>query len=502
MTAASDRARETRRRPAMRLSTRIALAVGVLVPLLVIAAGTLVVRWVTADVTHRQDVALRQRADHLAPDARALVRAVENERENAVRARENRLLDGALDLGVRVELPGGPVSAGPQPPAGVPLPDARRRSPVTVRAGGKAWRMVSRPLGATGTLRVFQPTSETDARTALLRRRVFVVAGFAVPVSALAGLAVGSTATRSLRALRRRAAAIEPDDAARPDVHIASGVAEVDDLGRTLAAVLGRYDTQTARTREALETARAFAATVDHELRGPLTGMRTDLDVLATYPELAPAERTEIVTDLAAGQERILSLLASLRALAQGDLADGQAFERVDLGELAHAAARDARTHRPDADLVVSAPKDEVRIDGLGPGLRLLLDNLIGNALVHGRGPDGAVSIRIGVEAGEDGARIRVDDDGPGIPVERRDAVFERFRRGPDSPGAGLGLTLVAQQVALHLGRVTVGTPPTGRGTRVEVVLPLRRPDVEPNRTRGIRHDWLTREPAARTPGG
>ncbi|MEU0935381.1 HAMP domain-containing sensor histidine kinase [Embleya sp. NPDC005971] len=488
-----------RRRPTMRLSTRIALAVGVLVPLLVIAAGILVVRWVTADVTRRQDIALRQRAEHLAPDARALLRAVENERENAVRARENKLLDGALDLGVRVELPGGPVSAGPQPPANVPLPDARHRGPVTVRADGKAWRVVSRPLGAarggTGILRVFQPTTETDARSALLRRRVLVVAAFAVPISALAGLVVGAGATRSLGALRRRAAAIEPDDDARPDVHVPSGVAEVDDLGRTLAVVLGRYDTQTARTREALETARAFAATVDHELRGPLTGIRTDLDVLAAYPDLTPAERGEILGDLTAGQERILSLLASLRALAQGDLADEQAFERVDLGELAHEAARDARTRHPGADVLVSAPQ-EIRVHGLRPGLRLLLDNLIGNALVHGRGPDGAASIRIGVHADAGGAaRIRVDDDGPGIPIERRDQVFERFRRGPDSPGAGLGLTLVAQQVALHRGHVAIGTVPPGSGTRVEVLLPGRRADEPTGAPGQIRRDWLTREP-------
>lgn len=491
-----------RRQLSMRLSTRIALAVGVLVPLLVIAAGSLVVRWVTADVTHRQDVTLRERADRLAPDARALLRAVENDRENAVRARETRLFDGALDVGVRVELPGGPVAAGPQPPPEVALPENRRSGrPVTVRSGGKAWRVITRPLGATrsgapATLRVFQPTAETEARTALLRRRVFVVALFAVPISALAGLIVAGTTTRSLRALRRRAAAIEPDDRARPDVHVPSGVAEVDELGRTLADVLGRYDVQTARTRDALDTARAFAATVDHELRGPLTGMRTDLDVLAAYPDLAAHERVEVLADLTAGHERILSLLASLRALAQGDLADAQPFEQVDLVELAHEAAHDARIRQPGAEVEVVGA-GEVRVDGLRPGLRLVVDNLIGNALVHGRGPHGPTPIRVAVEAVPDGARIRVDDAGPGIPVDRRAAVFERFRRGPDSPGAGLGLTLVAQQVELHRGRVTVTDPPEGVGTRVEVVLPLRHPAAEAPGDDGIRHDWLTREPGA-----
>ncbi|MYV99380.1 HAMP domain-containing sensor histidine kinase, partial [Streptomyces sp. SID3343] len=301
-------------------------------------------------------------------------------------------------------------------------------------------------------------------------------------------------ATRSLRALRRRAAELDPDGGNYDAVHVPSGVVEVDELGRTLDAVLGRYAAQTARTREALDTARSFAATVDHELRGPLTGMRTDLDVLATYPELPTDDRADVLADLAVGHDRILAVLSALRALAQGDLVDPASFAPVELSELAHAARRDAVAVRPGADIRVEAPCDVV-VHGLAPGLRLLVDNLITNALVHGAGP-----VRVVVAPGIDCGVVRVEDDGPGIAPPARDVVFDRFHRGADSPGAGLGLTLVAQQVALHGGRVAVGVPSSGTGTRVEVILPLRafpRP--------GGGRDWLsaggsetrTPEPAA-----
>ncbi|WP_406278836.1 sensor histidine kinase [Embleya sp. NBC_00896] len=355
--------------------------------------------------------------------------------------------------------------------------------PVTVRAGGRSWRMVTRPVPG-GLLYVFLSSGEPEAQAALLRRRVYVVTAFAVPLSGLAGLAAGAAATRSLRALRRRAARLDPDDGTEDAVFVPSGVVEVDELGRTLDDVLGRYVAQTARTREALETARSFAATVEHELRGPLTGMRTDLDVLATYPDLAEAERVDVIADLRVGHERVLAVLSALRALAQGDLVDAAAFGPVELGEVAHAAGRAGPAGRPGADVRVEAPH-EVVVYGLAAGLRLLVDNLVANALVHGAG-----RVLVKVLPGMDCGVVCVDDDGPGIAPELREVVFERFRRGPDSPGAGLGLTLVAQQVALHGGRVTVGVPPSGRGTRVEVVLPLR---ADPGAARG--REWLAVRP-------
>ena len=469
----------------MKLSTRIAISVAVLVPLLVLGAGALVVRWARHDLTNRQDRLLCERADSLEEPAELLARATEDDREQVARTRQYRLFALALDVGLRLDTRDGAMQVGPQPPLDAALPESAIM-PTTVRADGGTWRVVTRSVSQ-GRLWVFTPAEEPAAQADLLWRRVYVVTAFAVPLSGLAGLLVSTAATRSLRALRRRAALLDPDGASGADaVHVPTGVVEVDELGRTLDDVFGRYAAQTARTRDALETARSFAATVDHELRGPLTGMRTDLDVLSGYPDLPAAERADVVADLRVGHERVLAVLVALRALAQGGLVDPAAFGPVELGELAHTAARDAVAGRPGADVRVEA-RHEVVVVGLAAGLRLLVDNLVVNALVHGSG-----TVRVRVEPGPDGGVLCVDDEGPGIAPALRDAVFERFHRDPGSPGAGLGLTLVAQQAAVHGGRVSVGVPPSGRGTRVEVILPS---SSDPRSTPG--RDWLAQRPRA-----
>jgi two-component system sensor histidine kinase PrrB len=140
--------------------------------------------------------------------------------------------------------------------------------------------------------------------------------------------------------------------------------------------------------------------------------------------------------------------------------------------------------------------------------------NLLVNALTHGRARDGRalveVTLRPVVAAdGHTAAVLTVDDHGPGIEPARREEVFRRFHRGPDSPGSGLGLTLVAQQIALHQGRIVVTDRPDGLpGTRFEVLLPLTGMREVEHTLPLLRRDWLTtvtaRNPLAgdvRTPG-
>jgi two-component system sensor histidine kinase PrrB len=113
------------------------------------------------------------------------------------------------------------------------------------------------------------------------------------------------------------------------------------------------------------------------------------------------------------------------------------------------------------------APAAELQ--GWPDGLRLIVDNLLANAAVHG-GRRVEVDVRR-----DDGALVLlVDDDGPGIAPVERERVLERFARGEGTraPGSGLGLALVAQQAALHGGGVRIGDAPLG-GARVEVRLPL-----------------------------
>jgi two-component system, OmpR family, sensor histidine kinase PrrB len=485
----------------MRLSTRIAIAVGCLAPLLVLAAGWLLLRLVGDDLHAQQDQHLRDRATATAPQARALLRATAADRPAAVeQARERRLFASALDLGIRVVGPEGTVSDGPQPGPSVALP-AAAPEPITVRDGDQSWRALSRHVtgprpAVDGTLWVFSPDTTDQAQLRQVRRRVLTVALLAAVASALLAWAVATHAVRPLRRLQRRTSGLDPRTNAARLAHTPTRVTEIDDLARTLQTVLARYDEQATRTREALDTARSFSSAAAHELRTPLMSMQTNLEILTDHPGLAEPERAEILDDLRHEHARLLGLLVMLRELGRGDLVEADAFGSVDLAEVLDASAAQLRRRHPGARITVTGVPG-LRVHGWEPGLRTVVDNLIGNALVHGRTGAGParveVALRHGGRPAGSVAVLTVDDHGPGIPPHLRPAVFERFHRRQDSPGSGLGLTLVAQQVALHHGRITVGDRPDGApGTRFEVRLPFARDAaVDVEATTRLPRDWL-----------
>ena len=498
----------------MRLSTRVALVVGTLVPLLVLAGGAVLLRMVANDLHKQQDALLRERASAVIPEARALLRAAAKHRPQATeQARQRQLFDSALDVGIRLTGPGGTVSGGPQPDASVPLP-AGTRVPVTVRADGARWRVLSVPVtgagpGGRGTLWLFSPDSAARTQLGFVRRRVAAIALLTALVSGLLAWAATTRAARPLRQLQQRASGLDPRTSVARLEHVPTRVTEVDDLAHTLRTVLTRYDEQAARTAEALATARSFAASASHELRNPLMSMGTNLDILIGHPRLPEAERTEVVEDLRQEHGRVLGLLVMLRALAEGDLVEADAFGSVDLAEVVDAAAADVRRLYPGAAVVVTS-RWQPASAGLGAGAAL------GGGQPPGQRPRprpyGRTSAEVEVSLSrvhdEDGptAVLTVDDRGPGIPAAARSAVFERFHRRPDSPGSGLGLTLVAQQTALHGGRITVQDRHDGPGTRFEVRLPLTgTEDTATMVLPRMRRNWLsadTAEPQSSHKGG
>jgi two-component system sensor histidine kinase PrrB len=495
----------------MRLSTRIALAVGVLVPLLVLGSGWIMVRLVGHDVHSQADAHLRERAAAVLPDARNLLRAMANERPPSVeQARQRKVFSTALDVGIRVTGPEGTVAGGPQPDQAQPLPaPGDAASPVTIRASGTSWRVLAVPFTvarptAKGTLWLFSADAAGQAQISQVRRRVLTVALLTAPVAAAAGWLAATRLARPLLLLQRRAGGIDPRTSAARLDHVPTRVTEVDELAGTLQTVLARYDEQAARTGEALATARSFSAAASHELRTPLMSMRINLDVLDGTPAPDPAERAEIVADLRAEHTRLLDLLVMLRALAQGDLVEADAFGPVDLADVLDAAAADLRRARPSAVVTVDADPG-TPVHGWLPGLRSAVDNLLVNAAVHGAGPDGGALIEVRLRPGGDPAApvlvLTVDDHGRGIAPEDRQEVFQRFRRRPDSPGSGLGLALVGQQIALHGGRISAGARPDGPGARFTVVLPAGAGPHAMPRQRG----WLataSAEPAGDAFGG
>ncbi|MEU6890222.1 HAMP domain-containing sensor histidine kinase [Streptomyces sp. NPDC046557] len=479
----------------MKLATRIALSVTVVVPLLVLAAGLLVLGLVTRDLHQQQDSRLRGRASAVLPDVRTLLAAELKGRPKVEQNQHRKVLGDALDAGIRVRAADGTVvlEGGPQPADPARLPVGTPDGPVTVRAKGHAWRVLAVPVTGTapGTLWLVAPASAADPQLVAVRGRVLLVALLSAPVAGLIAYGLAGRATASVRRLSRRAAALDPRAGAAAFATAPVNIAEVDELSSAIGQLLARYDEQAVRTEQALETARSFSSAASHELRTPLMSMRTDLDVLAAHPDLSAAERAEVVRDLKADHARLLELLTALRMLARGDLVEASAFGPLDLAELVDTALGEAGRRRPEARLGAELPA-ELWVRGWEAGLRILLDNLLGNAVTHGHLPDESpeVSVRLRAEGGY--AVLTVDDAGPGVPPEEREAVFRRFHHRPGSPGSGLGLTLVAQQVALHGGTVTVGSAPGGGGARFEVRLPLSAPET-PVPPLPSRRDWISR---------
>ncbi|GGO77862.1 sensor histidine kinase [Nonomuraea cavernae] len=468
----------------MSLSTRFALCLAVLVPLMVSLAGWLVLSLVSADLRAERDRQLIVRLRALTPMAASYAwraRAIPVIPPNFL---EQRLTAAGGEGGFHIDTSGAAPLVIGDVPATLPPPGD---GPADFTEGGRRWRFVAAHLGRRDSgarLWLFDPEERLAGQISLLTERLVTVTLAAAGLGAVAGFTLGRFAVRPLATLSGQAQAI--DTPARTEARLAtsSGVTEIDRLAALLNDLLDRRDAAVARTGEALESARAFAATAAHELRTPLTSMGANVSLLG-HPDLDPAERDEIIADLGAEHGRIQRLITMLRRLARGELVDPATFAETDLSEIVGAAADDARRRHPEA-VITASTAGALTVRGWAEGLRMIADNLLDNAAIHGRDEHGQAVIAMDLSADGEDVVLTVRDRGPGIPEDDRESVFTRFQRCPGSPGSGLGLTLVRQQAALHGGTATVTGE--GGGTCVEVRLPAS--GHPPERPAGGR-SWL-----------
>jgi PAS domain S-box-containing protein len=239
-----------------------------------------------------------------------------------------------------------------------------------------------------------------------------------------------------------------------------------------------KYSEAFLREREAAQRLRSldemkntFLEAVSHDLRTPLTSiLGSALTLEQTGLDLPRADALDLVHRVAANArklERLLADLLDLDRLQRGIVTPQRrptalpsVLDRV-LDEA------DPKGHSIDAEA------DDVTVSVDAGKLERILENLLSNALRHT--PPGA-SVWVRLRADDDGVRIVVEDDGPGIPTELREAVFEPFRQVPGSaaghsPGVGIGLSLVRRFAELHGGRAWVEDRPGG-GASFRVTLP------------------------------
>ncbi|MBN2247127.1 MAG: ATP-binding protein, partial [Coriobacteriia bacterium] len=201
-----------------------------------------------------------------------------------------------------------------------------------------------------------------------------------------------------------------------------------------------------------------------HDLRSPLTVVRGYLDILEKPVE--DQQREKAVASARRATERLESLLNDLRDATRVErVLAPQVMRPVDLGELARQVAGSLQIGALQRIVVDAA--SPLCVLGDSDRLEQALTNLVGNAIKHGP-PEGEIRIRVSEREGH--AVVAVEDDGPGIPLEHRDTLFERGVRGSeDTPGMGLGLYIVRVVSEAHGGRAYV--EPTADGTRFVIEL-------------------------------
>jgi signal transduction histidine kinase len=198
---------------------------------------------------------------------------------------------------------------------------------------------------------------------------------------------------------------------------------------------------------------REYTASVTHALRAPLVALKGYAEILleSHAAGLSPRGR-DLLTGLHQNAVLMAKLLSGLHAYAQlGEEHGGRT--RVELGAVLQGLLEGRRDEIRARGARVEIAPDLPPVEGHPTQLQTLLDALLDNTLKHHPGPDGP-RVRLGLSRAEPPVFF-LEDDGPGVPEELRERVFELFVRGPTRlPGAGLGLSLARRVVELHQGRI------------------------------------------------
>jgi signal transduction histidine kinase len=273
-------------------------------------------------------------------------------------------------------------------------------------------------------------------------------------------------ALRPVAAIRAQVADISGHRDLHRRVPTPTSTDEIGRLAVTMNAMLDRLESSAT-------TQQRFVADASHELRSPLSALRTTLEVALTHPESSGWR--EAASDALEEARRLQSLIEDLLVLAHTD-DNAPAFQRwdsVDLDELIFAeAGRQTFDDRVAFDLHrVSGG----RVRGDRPQLARVVQNLLDNARRHA-----VARVSVELSTAEDFVTFVVADDGQGVAPSDRQRIFERFARldearNRDAGGAGLGLAIVHDIVAAHGG--TVAVTDSHQGARFEIRLPASEPE-------------------------
>ncbi len=333
----------------------------------------------------------------------------------------------------------------------------------TVSFDGNAWRVFA-THGAEQDIQVFvgeQMTSRTAILWAVLRSTLWPMAA-ALPLLALA---VWWSVDRSVEPLRRLGRSLAERDASSLQPAVIRGAPL--EMTPMIDALNGLF----RRIAELVESERRFTADTAHELRTPIAAIRAQAQV--ALGEVDAELRRHALQATLEGCDRATHLVAQLLTLSRLEAgAEGTAVD-VDLSELVRRVVADEAPQglRKQQAIEVDAA-DQCLVNGDATLLAVLTRNLVDNALRYT--PERA-TVRITVQTGEAGVRLRIEDSGPGISDADMRRLGERFFRvlGSGEGGSGLGWSIVRRIAAAHGASIQVSRSPALGGLCTEVVWPL-----------------------------
>lgn len=335
--------------------------------------------------------------------------------------------------------------------------------------GASTYAIVSTALGAEPDpggnrgVSVESALAEDHADTlATLRRALLASGAIATGAAVVVAWLIARRVTAPLESVAHAATRI-----ASGDLHVRMAGSDDRDLARIAASFNRMADSLEDRvTREA-----RFAADVSHELRSPMTTLVNAATVLQRRREELSEDGREALDLLSGDVDRLERVIADLTEISKHDAGTFHADAEVVAAER---VVRDALRRTGRDQLIRCAGEVSHATVVVDPRVvERILHTVLENADAYGGGATAVV-----VEAARGEVRVHVDDDGPGVPDDERDRIFDRFSRGvhgerrTTADGSGLGLSLARENARALGGRLEVGDPPGGRGARFTLALP------------------------------
>jgi two-component system sensor histidine kinase MprB len=326
--------------------------------------------------------------------------------------------------------------------------------------------------GQSAAIQIARPLNSVDNVLSDLRLVLLALCALGVGLAAFLGRFAARRVLAPLSEVADTAQQIgETDDLSlRLRIHADD---EVGQLARNFNAMLARLEGSRAELDESVRAQRQLVADASHELRTPVTSLRTNIEVLLAGAQLEEEDRRRLLADVVEQSEELTALVNDLIELARGDQPYGDADDvRLD-GVVEECLAR-ARRNAPSMQF--EAQLEPVIVEGVPERLERAVNNLLDNAARHSP-PHGTIEVTV------DRAGVRVRDHGTGVEPADLPYVFDRFFRGASSrgsQGSGLGLAIVRQVAEQHGGHAVVHNAPDG-GAVFTIELPTTVPSSTPD---------------------